>query len=55
MGRERQDETGAADRLRFHDFCDFDPAYGPAHPALPHRFHCSGKDAGFPVPVQWII
>jgi hypothetical protein len=22
---------------------------------FPHRSHCSGKDAGFHVPVQWII
>jgi hypothetical protein len=34
VGRERQDETGAADRLQFDDFCDFDLAYIPVHPAF---------------------
>jgi hypothetical protein len=34
VGRERQDESGRADRLQFHDFGDFDFAYLPLHPAL---------------------
>jgi hypothetical protein len=35
----RQDETGAADRLKFYDFRDFDLADGPVHPmfSLPQR------------------
>jgi hypothetical protein len=55
VGRERKDETGTADRLHFDGLGDFDPAHVPVHPAFSSSFSCSGKDAGFHVPVQWII
>ena len=35
VGRERQDEAGAADRLQLDHLCDFDLAHGPVHPAFP--------------------
>src|SRR6266496_6423507 len=35
VGRERKDETGAADRLHFDGLRDPDLAHGPVHPALP--------------------
>jgi hypothetical protein len=35
---QRQDETGAADRLEFDDFRDFDLADGPVHPTFPVSF-----------------
>src|SRR5207245_282528 len=54
VGRKRQDEAGAADRLQFDDFCDPDLAYSPVHPAFPLWALPCGEDAGFRVPPQWI-
>jgi hypothetical protein len=56
VGRERQDEAGAADGFQFDDLGDFDLAHIPVHPAPPDFLgFVGGEDAGFRARSQWII
>jgi hypothetical protein len=58
IGGQGQDKPGAADRLQFDDFGDFDLAHGPMHPAAPvfvSVCFLAAKDADFRGLAQWII